>query len=125
MESKRQQKFARLIQKELGSIFLNDSKHLFDGAFITVTSVKPTPDLAQARIYLSFMMVKSKEEMLDNIRSKSKNIRQQLSAKIGKQIRAVPELIFFIDDSAEYASRMDQLISNLNIPPAAGGEDQS
>jgi ribosome-binding factor A len=125
MESKRQQKFARLIQKELAGIFLSDIKHSFTGAFITVTSVKPTADLSIAKVYLSFITLKtSKEEMIKSIREKTKLIRQQLSIKIGKQIRVVPDLQFFIDDSAEYATKMSDLISTLNIPPADESEKQ-
>jgi ribosome-binding factor A len=119
MESKRQQKFAKLIQKDLSDIFQKDVKSLFGNAFITITEVKMTPDLGQAKIYLSFMLAPNKESLLDDIREKSKSIRQMLGNRIRNQARIIPELSFFIDDSIEYAAKMNELISGLNIPPAS------
>jgi ribosome-binding factor A len=127
MDSKRQQKFSRLIQKELSDIFISNAKHLFGGAFITITMVKSTPDLGIARVYISLMMVQDKNQMLEQIRQNTKQIRQQLSARIGKQTRVVPDLQFFLDDSAEYAEKMNQIFSDLNIPkgetPKEGNEN--
>ncbi len=115
MESKRQQKVARLLQKDLGEIFQQDAKHLFGNAFITVTTVRVSPDLGIARVYLSFLMVTNKEEALEDIRDRTKSVRQMLGNRIGKTVRIVPELQFYLDDSAEYASHIDQLLDSLNI----------
>jgi ribosome-binding factor A len=117
-ETKRQQKFSKLIQKDLGDIFLQDTKNIFGKAFITVTSVKMSPDLGLARVYLSFLQVANSNEMLEKINDHKKEIRKILGNKIGKQVRIIPDLIFYLDDSAAYAARMDELISGLNIPPA-------
>jgi ribosome-binding factor A len=126
-ESKRQQKFSKLIQKDLGDIFLQDTKNMFGRAFITVTSVKMSPDLGLAKVYLSFLQVSNGKEMLQKINDHKKEIRKILGNKIGKQVRIIPDLIFYLDDSAAYAARMDELISGLNIPPAdeedLGSED--
>ncbi len=118
MESKRQQKFSRLIQKELGELFQRDSKSLFGSVWITVTQVRVSPDLGVANVYLSFLMTESKENTLADIREKTKVIRQALGNKIRHQARIIPQLIFFLDDTAEYAAKIDQLISGLDIPPA-------
>ena len=118
MESKRQQKFARLIQKDLGDIFQRDARSQFEGAFITVTDVKVSPDLGIARVYLSFMLVKDKQATLEAIRDKTKYLRQLLANRIRHQVRVIPELHFFLDDSADYAAKMDALFSNIVIPPA-------
>ncbi|CAN5240575.1 30S ribosome-binding factor RbfA [soil metagenome] len=120
-ETKRQQKFSKLIQKDLGAIFLQEGKSMFGRAFITVTSVKMSPDLSLAKVYLSFMQVANSNEMLEKINDHKKEIRKILGNKIGKQVRIVPDLIFYLDDSAAYAARMDELISGLNIPPADEG----
>lgn len=117
-ESKRQQKFAKLIQKDLGDIFQKDPKSMFGRSFITVTSVKMSPDLSLARVYLSFLQVANSKEMIEKISDQKKEIRKMLGQKIGKQVRIIPDLVFYLDDSAEYAAKMDELISGLNIPPA-------
>ena len=118
MESKRQQKVARQIQKDLSEIFQREVPHLFNGAFITVTSVRISPDLSVARVYLSFLATKNKELLLDTIREKSKLLRQHLGDRVRQQLRIVPELSFYLDDTAEYADKMDKLFAGLDIPPA-------
>jgi ribosome-binding factor A len=124
-ESKRQLKFSKLIQKDLGNLFQQDTKNLFGRAFITVTSVKMSPDLGLAKVYLSFLQVTNSKEMLEKINSHKKEIRKMLGQKIGKQVRIIPDLMFYFDDSAEYAARMDELISNLKIPPANESSDEA
>ncbi len=119
MESKRQQKFARQIQKDLGDIFQREMRNQFGDAFITVTDVKVSPDLGIARAYLSFLLTNDKEQLLKNIREKTKQIRQILANKIRNQVRIIPELQFFLDDTAEYAAKMDALFSGITIPPAS------
>jgi len=116
MASTRQLKFARMIQKELGDQFQRDSKHLLNGAFVTVTRCEMSPDLSVAKVHLSFLLAKDKTETLQKIEDNKKTIRQQLGAKIRHQVRIIPELIFLLDEGAEYASHMDSLISGLNVP---------
>ncbi|WP_338876639.1 30S ribosome-binding factor RbfA [Spirosoma sp. SC4-14] len=118
MESKRQQKVARQLQKDLSEIFQRDVPHLFNGAFITVTNVRISPDLSVARVYLSFLAAKNKEMLLETIQEKGKVIRQHLGDRVRHQLRIVPELSFFLDDTAEYADKMDKLFAGLDIPPA-------
>ncbi|MGB3181467.1 MAG: 30S ribosome-binding factor RbfA [Cyclobacteriaceae bacterium] len=118
MESKRQQKFSRLIQKELGEIFQRDMQHKFGKTFITVTSVRMTPDLGLARTYLSFMLADNKQEVLHKIEDHHGEIRKHLGTRIGKQVRHIPDLEFFLDDSAEYSSNIDRILGDLDIPPA-------
>ncbi len=118
MDSKRQQKFSRLIQKELGDIFQQDTKSLFGKAWITVTQARVSPDLGVAKVYLSFLLAENKGQLLDEINDKKKVIRQTLAVRIRNQVRVIPELVFFMDDTAEYAAKMDTLIAGLEIPPA-------
>ncbi|PRY37708.1 ribosome-binding factor A [Spirosoma oryzae] len=118
MESKRQQKVARQLQKDLSEIFQREVPHLFSGAFITVTSVRVSPDLSVARVYLSFLATKNKQLLLETIQEKGKVIRQHLGDRVRHQLRIVPELNFFIDDTVEYADKMDKLFAGLDIPPA-------
>ena len=115
--STRQQKYGRLIQKELSDIFQRDKRGILDNAFITIADVKVNADLSVAKVYISMLLAKEKEKVLDNINRHKSELRRALGDKIGKQVRIVPELIFYRDEVEENASRMDDLIKNLNIPP--------
>ena len=117
MESKRQQKVARQIQKDLSDIFQKEGRTWFDNAFITVTIVRMSPDLSVARVYLSFLAVKNKGLVLEQIQERSKQIRQLLGQRVRHQSRIVPEVHFYLDDTAEYAAKMDNLFAGLTIPP--------
>ncbi|QSE98572.1 ribosome-binding factor A [Fulvivirga lutea] len=117
-ESTRQQKYSKLIQKDLSEIFQKDKIGIFGKAFVTIADVLVTPDLSIAKIYLSMMLVPNKEELLEKIRSHKSEIRKILGNKIGKQVRIVPDLLFFIDEVEEKASKIDSLIDSLDIPPA-------
>jgi ribosome-binding factor A len=117
-ESKRQKQFSGLIQKDLSDIFQrNAASWVGNHTFVTVTNVKMSADLGVAKVYLSFMLSDKQHEMLDMINMKKNEIRRQLGNRIGKQVRIIPELIFYLDDSADYAARIDQILSNLDIPP--------
>jgi ribosome-binding factor A len=121
-ESTRQQKYSKLIQKELSEIFLRDKRGILDNAFITIADVRMSPDLSVARVYISMLLAKEKERVLENINSHKSEIRKALGNRIGKQVRIIPELVFFKDEVEENASRLDELIKNLNIPPAPKGD---
>jgi ribosome-binding factor A len=116
MPSTRQLKVARLLQKELSDMFQRDSRHLLGNAFVTVTRCEVSPDLSVAKFHLSFLMTNQKDETMKQIESHKKNLRQQLGARIRHQLRIVPELVFFLDEGAEYAGEMDALFNKLNIP---------
>lgn len=119
MESKRQQKMASLLQQELAQVLQRDLPHLFGGGLApSISTVKVTPDLAVARVYLSLLLGNDAAERVEIIREHTKEIRYALGKRIGKQARVVPELNFFHDDSAAYASHMEQVLSKLDIPPA-------
>jgi ribosome-binding factor A len=113
----RQQKFSKLIQKELSEIFQRDKRGILENAFITITDVRVSPDLGVAKAYLSMMLIKDKQAILDKINKRKSEIRKELGNKIAKQVRIIPELIFYIDDVEENAHKMDELIDKLDIPP--------
>jgi ribosome-binding factor A len=123
MESKRQQKHAKLLQKELGDIFQKEAKHLIGKAMITITRVMVSPDLGFAKVYVSFLLADPKATY-ELINEHKKEIRHHLSKRIGKSVRVIPEIAFFPDDSATYAQYMDKVISDLNIPPAPAEEEE-
>ena len=110
METTRQKKVARLIQKELGEIFQRESKTMFGGAFITVTGVRMSPDLSVAKAYLSLFAVKDRNALMVDIKKQTKEIRTKMSEKIKKQVRIIPNLDFHIDDSLDYAEKIENLL---------------
>jgi len=122
-ESKRQQKVAKLLRKDLGDIFLKDTRGILGGAFVTVTYVQISPDLSIAMVYISMMLVPNKEELIDRINERKSEIRGVLGNKIGKQVRIIPHLKFFIDTVEEEANKLDKLIDDLHIPPAKDTND--
>lgn len=116
MESTRQQKIARLIQKDLGTLFQRMGRDLWPGAMITVTKVYITKDLSVARIYLSLFVTSDKRELMENIRKHSREIRHQLAQMTSRQLRTVPELQFLEDDSLDYIDNIDHLLHHDGDP---------
>ncbi len=112
----RQQKYSKLILKELSDIFLKEKTNFLDNAFITVADVRMSPDLSVAKIYLSMTLAKDKQGILDKINLKKSEIRKALGNKIRNQARIVPQLVFYIDEVEEGAQRIEDIIKNLNIP---------
>jgi len=119
----RQKKYSRLIQKDLSEIFQKQMANAFGKAFITITDVEVSPDLSFAKIYLSLMLSDNPSETLEMIRERKSEIRKHLGNKIGKQVRIVPEIAFFMDDTLERANRIDDILSKLDIPPEEEDED--
>ena len=115
MESTRQNKVARLLQKELGDIFQKESMNMFRGALISVTVVRVAPDLSFAKVYVSiFAPSKDEKTLFESIQDKTKTIRQMLAQKVSKQLRIIPELAFHIDDSIEYQENIERLLQSSN-----------
>jgi ribosome-binding factor A len=115
-ESTRQLKYSKLIQKDLSDIFQKNKSGIFSNEFVTIADVRMSPDLSIATIYLSMLLVKDKEALLEKINTHKNEIRRDLGNKIGKQVRIVPDLRFFIDDTEEKAAKIDSLIDSLDIP---------
>ncbi len=95
-----------------------DTKGILGGAFISIAHVTMSPDLAIAKVYVSMMLEKDKEATLEKLDSRKWEIRKMLGQRIGKQVRIIPDLIFYIDEVEENAARIEELINSLNIPPA-------
>jgi ribosome-binding factor A len=125
MDTTRQNKVSKLIQKEMGEIFQRESRSLFSGAFITVTGVKISPDLSVAKIYLSFLAVKDPSALVKTIREQTKEIRKRFGEKIKNQLRIVPNLEFFHDDSLEYVDKIEKLFKGIVIPPAPESTEEA
>jgi ribosome-binding factor A len=110
METTRQLKVARLIQKELAEYFRGESGLAGHGSMISVTQVRMSPDLSQARSYISVFPSSRAEEIVKLLEDQTKMIRYELGKKIGKQVRHIPELRFYVDDSLDYLDRISELL---------------
>lgn len=110
MESTRLNKINRLLQKELSEIFLLQTKSMH-GVLISVSVVRVSSDLSVARVYLSIFPSERSKELLEAIRANTKAIRYDLGTRVGKQLRIIPELSFFIDDSLDYLENIDNLLN--------------
>ena len=111
MDSTRQSKIAKLIQKELADIFLQDGIPVYD-CMITVTQTKVTPDLSKARSYLSFFNAQNNDAAIAAVRRNTKDIRYRLAQKVKHQLRVIPQLEFFIDDSLDYLENIENLLKS-------------
>jgi ribosome-binding factor A len=114
MESKRQQKFAGVIQQDLAAIFQREGMNLLPNTMITITKVRVTPDLAIARVFLSFFNSNNVQLALNTIKQHASEIRYKLGARIKDQVRIIPHLEFFVDDTSEYVERMDRIFDKIS-----------
>lgn len=123
MESKRQQKFAGVIQQDLAEIFQREGMNFLPNTMVTITKIRVTPDLAIARVFLSFFNSLDAVAALSTVKAHASEIRYKLGAKIKNQVRVVPQLEFFVDDTNDYVEKMDQLFHQISKKPRQD-EDQ-
>lgn len=109
-ESTRQQKVGRLIQREIGDMLLKEAAGFVTGAMVTVTQVRVSPDLGYAKVYFSVFPFARNPEIMDRLNAANKQIRLELGRRVKSQLRIVPELAFFLDDSMEYVEKIDNLL---------------
>ena len=113
MESKRQQKFAGLLQEELAAIFQREGSSYLPNTLVTITKVRVSPDLAVAKVYLSFLNTNNTSLSLSTVSSHAGEIRYKLGARIRHQARVIPTLTFFVDDTNEYVEHMDKIFDKI------------
>lgn len=111
MQETRQAKISRLLQKELAQIFQSQTR-MMHGVMVSVTRVKISPDLSVCTAYLSVFPSEKGEEILKNVNANAKTIRYDLGQRIRNQVRIIPELRFFIDDSLDYIDHIDELLKS-------------
>lgn len=112
MQTTRQNKISRLIQQDMGDIFLKEMKPVLGQSLITVTGVRITPDLSIARIHVSIFPIGgvSKEQVMSLIQENNADLRRRLGMREGKQLRIIPQLEFYIDDSLDYIENIEKLL---------------
>ncbi|MBD8388122.1 30S ribosome-binding factor RbfA [Dysgonomonas sp. BGC7] len=113
MDTTRQEKINRLIQKELSEIFRKQTQQM-RGLIVSVSTVRVSPDLGMAKVYLSIFPSEQAKDILTNIKTNIKTLRFDLGQKLGKQLRVIPELAFYLDDSLDYLENIDRLLGSDN-----------
>jgi ribosome-binding factor A len=113
LEGKRQKQVAGLLNKELSDIFQRLGMNMMDGGMVSISSVKITPDLYEARIYLSFFKIEDSFAALKKIEERSWEIKKELTARVRHQLRSMPTLTFYIDDTLDYVDKMEQLFKDI------------
>lgn len=113
IEGKRQKQVAAVLEKDLNEIFQRLGLSMMDGGMISIASVKITPDLFDARVYLSFFKVKDNVTALKAIEERAWEIKRELAARVRHQLRSIPQLSFYIDDTLDYVDKIEQLFKDI------------
>lgn len=122
METTRQQKISRLLQKELSDIFLHQTRSM-PGVLVSITKTYISPDMSVCRAYLSIFPSERAQEILGNINATAQQIRYELGTRVRHQLRIIPELKFFIDDSIDYLEHIDELLKRPTPSPSLNDGD--
>jgi ribosome-binding factor A len=118
-EGKRQKQVASLVREELSSIFRKLGLNMIDGGMVSISSVTLTPDLFEARIYLSLFQVKDRPEAMKKIEERAWEIKRELVSAIKHQLRSMPQLTYYLDDTLDYVDKMEDLFKKIKEPPAS------
>ncbi len=120
-EGKRQKQIAGLLNEEISNIFQRLGLNMIDGGMVSISSVKVTPDLLEARFYLSLFQVKDVAAALQKIEDRHHEIKKELAAKVRHQLRSIPVLKFFKDDTLDHVFKMEEIFKKINEekPPSA------
>lgn len=110
MDSVRQNKVNSLLQQEMAEILRQETPNLLPGGLVSVSAVRISPDLSIAKVYVSLFPAPDKAAVLEKIREKGPQLRGALGQRVGKQLRIVPDLLFYVDDSLDRAEQIDQLL---------------
>ncbi|MET0300645.1 MAG: 30S ribosome-binding factor RbfA [Flavitalea sp.] len=112
-EGKRQKQIAGLLNEELNQIFQRLGLTMLDGGMVSISSVRVTPDLLEARIYLSLFKVNDVNAVMEKFNDRSWEIKKELTARVSKQLRRMPVLVFFHDDTLDHAFKMEELFNSI------------
>jgi ribosome-binding factor A len=113
LEGKRQKQVAGLLNKELSDIFQRMGLSMMDGGMVSISGVKITPDLYEARVYLSFFKIPDGVATLKKIQERSWEIKKELTARVRHQLRSMPVLTFYIDDTLDYVDKIEELFKEI------------
>jgi ribosome-binding factor A len=120
-EGKRQKQVAAVLTEELNDIFRRLSLNMISGGMISISSVKLTPDLLEARIYISMYKIQDENAALKKIETQAWEIKKELATRIKNQVRRMPVLRFYLDDTLDHVFKMEELFKQIK-PPTPEGE---
>ena len=120
-EGKRQKQISGLLNEELNNIFQRLGLNMIDGGLVSISSIKLTPDLLEARVYLSFFKVMDNKEALKKIEDKSWEIKKDLALRLKQQLRRIPDIKYFVDDTLDQVFKMEELLKQIK----PSGENQN
>jgi len=123
METKRQKQINELIRRQFSMVLLDEGSYIFDRAMVTITRVVVSPDLQSAKVYVSIFNTENKMEVMAALEENTHRLRFALANKVGKQLRKVPELKFYLDDSLDEFFRMDQILTKLRAENQMGTDE--
>jgi ribosome-binding factor A len=112
-EGKRQKQIAGVIMEEMNDIFQRMGLNMMDGGMVSISSVKVTPDLLEARIYLSLFKIGDPEKAFKRIEGRNFEVKKELSERVKHQLRRIPELKYFLDDTLDHVFRMEELFKQI------------
>jgi len=121
-ESKRQKQVGQVVMEEMTDIFIREGVNIIKGGMVSISKVAVTPDLLEARIYLSLYKIDDPEQLVQQIADRTPEWRNLLGRRVRHQLRRVPELRFYIDDTLDHVYKMEELFKSLNIEPEKGEE---
>ena len=124
-EGKRQKQVAAVIQQEMNDIFMRLGLNMIEGGMVSISSIKVTPDLLEARIYLSFFKIADANAALKKIEAQAWEIKRELSDRIKRQLRRIPVLQFYLDDTLDYVFKMENIFKEIEIKPNDEEENKS
>ncbi|MBW0160168.1 MAG: 30S ribosome-binding factor RbfA [Sediminibacterium sp. Gen4] len=122
-EGKRQRQVAGAIQEEMNDIFRRLNLSMLDGGMVSISSVKVTPDLLEARIYLSLFQVKDAKATMKTIEGRAWEIKKELADKMKHQLRRIPVLHFYLDDTLDYVFKMEEIFKNISEEKKGEGNE--
>lgn len=112
-ESKRQKQVAGLLHEELSDIFRRLGLNMFDGGLVSISSVKITPDLFQVRVYLSLFKVREQITFMQKVDEKAWEIKKELTSRVKNQLRSMPEITYYLDDTLEHVDKIESLFRKI------------
>ncbi|MDB5190865.1 MAG: ribosome-binding factor [Segetibacter sp.] len=118
-EGKRQKQVAAVLQEELNNIFVRLGLNMMDGGMVSISNVKVTPDLLEARIYVSLFQVPNSKETLKKIEGRAWEVKRELSERVKNQVRRIPILQFYHDDTLDYVFKMEEVFKQIKTETPA------
>jgi len=124
METKRQKQINELLRRQFSMVLIDEGSYIYDRAMVTVTRCVVSPDLQSAKVYLSVFNTENKMEVMAAMDENIHQLRHALASKVGKQLRKIPELKFFLDETLDEFFRMDQILNKLRAENQMGSEEE-